>query len=357
MNQSHSSSTSDFYNAPQTVDSMRQAWLKLLSTMSSSQVDQTQFPFEDSHVRTYWHFFPQETWTLVRHKWGTSLEEMNQEQKTLAFELMQTALSERGFSQGKAIIELEAFLGELEKQHGTSRRRRDPGLYFFSLFGDPSGNLPWGWRIMGHHLVLNFSIVNGELLTTTPNFFGVHPARVHSGPKTGLRILSDSEDIARELVTSLNEKQRSDAIISDLCPREIFTFNSIRVELNSPVTWNGTQYELKNIGLPAKEMDANQNTLLMRLIGEYVERMPAETSAKVMDRIKTQGLDQTSFTWMGSTTPREAHYYRIHGPFFLTEYECAQDDADHIHSVWRDLDNDFGFDLLENHYKLDHHNS
>ena len=322
------------YSAPDTVSRMRAATGQFLNSLNPSQRSRAVFPFEDDE-RLFWHYTPIE-------RRGLPLGEMDERQRRLAFDMLASGLANNGFVQAQAIIDHEAILGELERAAGTVRWRRDTGLYFFSIFGDPSEKAPWGWRVDGHHLSLHLTIVDGQLLTTTPSFFGANPARVPQGPKKGLRILAASEDLARELVFSLDRQQKSKALISDTAPRDIFTTNDRRVVLD------------RVEGLPAASMSSAQRKTLMRLISEYIERMPPEVARREIGRLEARGIDSLHFAWAGGQEPGQPHYYRIHGPSFFVEYDCVQDGANHIHSVWRDLENDFGMDLLQLHYQHHH---
>jgi hypothetical protein len=222
---------------------------------------------------------------------------------------------------------------------GGNPRVRDPELYYFSIFGTPSPAAPWGFRAEGHHLSLNFTLLRDTLIATAPAFFGANPAEVRSGSRRGLRALADEEDIGRELVRSLDERQLAAALIATRTPRDIVTGNAARVEPLSPV------------GIRVNELRPEQAAILVRLLDVYLGRMAEPLAGQRRAALERTDLRDVAFAWAGSTRPGEAHYYRIQGPSFLVEYDNTQNSANHIHTVWRDFDSDFGRDMLREHYR------
>jgi hypothetical protein len=305
---------------------MRQAAEAFLASLQPGQRSKALFAFEDSE-RLNWHFVP-------RARRGLPLGEMSAEQKGLARAILRAGLSQRGYVTASTIIELELVLREM----GENPRVRDPELYFFSIFGTPSSAAPWGFRAEGHHLSLNFTFVHDTLIATAPAFFGANPARVRSGPRQGLRALADEEDIGRELVLSLDERQRRDAVISGATLGDIVTGNAARVQPLSP------------IGIRVTDLRPEQSAILVRLLDVYLGRMAEPLAANRRASLERTDFGAITFAWAGSTRPGEAHYYRIQGPSFLVEYDNTQNGANHIHSVWRDFNGDFGRDLLREHY-------
>jgi hypothetical protein len=184
--------------------------------------------------------------------------------------------------------------------------------------------------------------VHGKEIAVTPNFFGADPARVLQGPLLGLRILAAEEDLARHLLVSLDEVQGAQAMISTKAPADLITGNEIRVKIDRPV------------GLPASGMRQDQEKLLMKLVTEYILRMPEDVADERMNQIEKEGEKHIHFAWAGMKEPGKPHYYRLHGPSFFVEYDNTQNNANHIHTVWRDIQNDWGEDLLKQHYKRSH---
>ena len=298
-----------------------------LASLSAAQRSKALFAFEDGE-RLNWHFVP-------RARRGLPLKEMSTQQRALARGILQAGLSQRGYLTASTIIDLELVLREM----GESPTFRDPELYYFSLFGTPSRAAPWGFRAEGHHLSLNFTLVRDTLIATAPAFFGANPAEVRSGARRGLRALAAEEDVGRELVLSLDERQRARALISADAPRDIVTGNAARVEPLSP------------IGIRVTELRPEQRVILVRLLDVYLGRMAEPLSARRRAALERTDFAKVAFAWAGSTRRGEAHYYRIQGPSFLVEYDNTQNGANHIHTVWRDFDGDFGRDLLREHYR------
>jgi Protein of unknown function (DUF3500) len=289
--------------------------------------------------RFRWHYVPHEMFPRK----GVHIKDMTVAQRKAAHTLLRSALSTQGYLKATHIMQLETVLGALEQAKAAAPFQRDPELYWFMLFGAPSRDKPWGWRVEGHHLSLSFSVVTSELIATTPAFMGSNPAEVPGGAYAGLRILAAEEDLARVLLASLDDSQRSRAIIETTAPRDIITENSRNVTLRDPV------------GLAASAMTETQRNVLWQLVAEYVQNTQRDIAHRQLEKIKHAGLDQVHFAWAGSLERGEAHYYRLHGPTSLIEYDNTQDNANHIHAVWRDLQDDFGGDLLRKHYEESAH--
>ena len=286
------------------------------------------YPLDDPE-RFDWHFVP-------RRRNGLPLNEMTLEQRTAAHALLQATTSAQGYLKANAVIELERILGIIEGRPG----RRDPEDYYVTVFGTPSPDEAWAWRFEGHHLSLNFSSPANSLTVTGPAFMGADPATVPSGPKAGWRPLGREEDLARALVTSLSAEQRATAVVAAEAPRDIVTGSDREARLDS--------FE----GLAASEMTDDQLELLFLLLDEYVGNMAPDDARAWTTRIRHETPPgELYFAWAGPTEPGHGHYYRIHSPAFLVEYDNTQNDANHVHSVWRDLENDFGGDALARHYE------
>jgi hypothetical protein len=308
---------------------------RFLAALSPEQRQQASFPYE-SDERVRWNFIP----TSMFPRKGVPLKEMNEAQRQRALDLLKSGLSERGYMTATAIMAHETILKAVEEAAGTSRIPRDPELYFFSIFGTPSAKGTWGWRVEGHHVSLHFDVGDGlRVGGSTPSFFGANPAEVPSGPSQGLRILAAEEDAGRALLNSLDERQRAAAVITETAPNEIVTNNAVRIDPLSPA------------GLLAADMTLKQRALLMRLIEVYTSKMTSDVAAERLQRLSRAGVDKIGFAWAGATEPGlgKKHYYRIQGPTFLVEFDNTQNDANHIHSVWREFDGDFGRDLLREH--------
>ena len=302
----------------------------LLATLSAEARDAATWPFEDAE-RTRWHFVPGE----MHPRQGARIGDMTEAQRGAAHALLRSGLSERGYATTTAIMELEGILREVEGA-GT-RFDRNPNLYFFSVFGTPGPDAAWGWRVEGHHVSIHFTVVEGEWVATTPAFLGSNPAHVREGPRAGLRVLAEREDVARQLFASLDAEQRSVALVSEEAPNDIITGTELGIEPLTP------------LGITAAALRPDQRDLLMSLIEVYADLARDDLSEARMATLARTNVDDLTFAWAGSGDLGARHYYRVQGPSFLIEYDNTQNDANHIHSVWRDFDGDFGEDLLREH--------
>lgn len=308
---------------------MARAARHFLDTLNDEQRSQAMFPF-DHPERYNWHFVPLQDQNRKPTRKGLSLEAMSTRQRNAALELVRSGLSLDGFRRATTIMSLEEILREQEKG-GTLVR--DPDWYFFTIFGEPGATSRWGWRVEGHHLSLNFTIENGQVVAATPMFLGANPATVMEGPRKGLRVLAASEDLARDLFRSLNEEQRKAAFMTRHFP-EVKAQNRLP-EVGPPV------------GLPGSQMTAAQKETLLELLKAYLSSMPPDFAAEELRKILDKGLEAVHFAWSGGTDPGQERTYRIQGPTFLIEFlnvqpDSARNPANHIHSCWRSLSNDFG---------------
>ena len=312
---------------------MARAAGNFLDTLTPELREKAALPF-DGNERFRWHYIPIELW----EREGVSLKALNEQQQDAAFALMASGLSAKGYQKARAIINLETTLGEIERAAGEAKLMRDPQLYFFTVFGDPTGTGAWGWRAEGHHVSLNFTIVNRELISPTPSFFGSNPAEVPVGEKKGLRVLSAEEDMARRLLNSLTREQKQQAIVDAEAPPDILTRDAPKVEFGAAE------------GLAAESMETEQREHLMALVTEYIDRLPDEVADIERRKLREARINDIHFAWAGGESPKTPHYYRLHAPFFFVEYDNTQNNANHIHSVWRHIADDFGVDVLRLHY-------
>lgn len=280
--------------------------------------------------REDWHYVP-------KAREGLPFAQMDDHQRQLARALLASGLSQHGLLQAEAVIALEQVLRAIEHSD-----HRDETLYYFTVFGEPSAKGPWGWRVEGHHLSVNFTIVDGRV-SATPNFVGANPAQVAPGaPQAGKRALAEEEDDGRAFVHSLDEKQRGQAIVSRSAPGDILTRNEHQAKPPKPA------------GLGYAEMTSAQQERFRELVALYAGRLRPEVAAAELQKIADAGWEKLSFAWAGGIEPGEGHYYRIQGPAFVIEYDNTQNHANHIHTVWRVFDGDFGRDLLQEHYRESH---
>jgi hypothetical protein len=315
----------------QPANTMREAAQQVLAVLPAPLRTQAQRAFDDPD-RFDWHYTP-------RSRNGVSFKELDAKGRDAVHALLKGALSATGYRKIVNIIELEIVLREL----ATFGFMRDPERYHLTIYGVPHPRNPWGWRVEGHHLSLNFTLAGDKLAVDTPSFLGANPAEVRSGSRKGLRVLGVEEDAARALLDSLSDAQRRAAVFSERTYGDIVTRSEEQVE------------PLEAVGVPATRLDASQRELLMRLIGIYARTFEAGLGEARMARVRKGGVEAIRFGWAGSTQRGRPHYYRIQGPQFLIEYDASQNDGNHIHTVWRDFKGDFGRDLFREHYSWARH--
>lgn len=300
-----------------------------LTSLDEAEAKKAHFPFTPNE-RENWNYVPTK-------RNGIPLEALSSEQTDLVRTLLKTALSDPGLTKVDTIIALEAFLSEIEKRP----QLRNPKAYFTTIFGEPSSTGTWGWRFEGHHLSLNYTIVDGKSASLTPSFFAANPAEVRADhAMNGTRPLATEEDLARTLAATIAESGKA-VVFTDKPPGEILTGSSRKIE------------QLKPVGIPATEMTTAQQQALFNLIAEYAERHREELSDNTMATIKTD-LTNLRFGWAGSLERGKPFYYRIQATTFLVEVANVQNNGNHIHTVWRDTENDFGNDILSDHIHKDH---
>jgi hypothetical protein len=304
---------------------------QLLETLDEAQRKQAQWPFGDAE-RFNWHYVP-------RERAGVAIKDMAAPAKAAVHDLLRAALSEAGYQKAADIMSLEHPLGLIENHR---RHYRNPENYSVTIFGQPP-RLPWGWRIEGHHLSLNITAVTEDLFGVTPVFFGANPATVPDGyPMAGHRALGRETDLSYELIRGLNEAARERAIIA-------------RTSLGNIITEPGREDALKERqGLPLAAMDEASRNRALELLTSFARSLHQDLAATELDRIRAAGIEQCHFAWGGPLEVGHANYWRLHGPLSLIEYDNTQNDANHIHSVWHDLERDFGRDLLRQHYEHGH---
>ncbi|MEO8493788.1 MAG: DUF3500 domain-containing protein [Planctomycetota bacterium] len=280
-----------------------------------------------------WHFIPKE------YRKGLQLKEMNDAQRKAAHALLQTGLSQIGYDKATNIMQLEHILHVIEHERNTNKFARETDRYFFTIFGTPSEKGEWGFSIEGHHLSLNFTVKEGEVVSSTPTFFASNPStvmnEVEGGFPKGTRVLKQEEELAFALVNSLTDEQKATAMIAATAPSEIRGAG----EPQPPVD--------EKVGIAFTALDESQQGTMKKLVGSYAENMPKEIRDARIDAILKAGPENVRFAWAGATEPGIGHYYRIQGPTFLIEFVNTQPDpagnpANHIHCVWRDMHGDFG---------------
>lgn len=340
---------------------MAEAASAFLDSLAPEQRAKASFAFEGVDERTSWAYFP-------RGHHGLPLLEMDECQQKRAHTLIASSLSRHAYGKVTTIMGLESVLNDIEGR--LLDALRDPGRYFVSIFAAPGGER-WGWRLEGHHVCLNFTIAGGELVSPTPIFLGANPAELRHGETPVVRPCGEEEDIARELLASLDAGQRRDAVICDVAPPDFVLMNlplvpdtclpgdapALPIIQQQFDRMTAEQREALRFdvaapsGLATARMTAAQRELLRRLVDVYVERLPEALAQLEREKI---ALDGVHFAWAGDERSRRPHYYRLQGRSLLVEYDNTQDGANHAHAVWRNPNRDFGRDVLRLHLGQDH---
>lgn len=303
-----------------------------LATLEPHKEAKAVLSFE-TEERFNWHYVPRD-----RH--GLPLKQMNEAQRRAALAVLRAGLSQKGFQKTETIRQLEIVLQAIEKGTGPIR---DPDLFYLTVFGAPSEKGVWGLRYEGHHISLHWTVIEGRVVATCPQFLGANPAEVREGAMKGVRALSAEEDLAYLLLNALTPEQRKTAVLSETAPADIFTAASRIAAMQ------------EDRGLAYSQMTKPQQGMLMAIIQEYAATMPQELARARLERLRKAGLESVKFSWMGGLERAEPHYYRIQGRTFLIEFDNTQNNANHIHLVWRDFQGDFGRDLLAEHYRRHSH--
>jgi hypothetical protein len=299
-----------------------------LSLLDETQKAKTVLPF-DSEKRVEWHFIP------MNSRKGLPLMEMNAQQRKTAMQLLRACLSPEGFQKSQDIMNLERLLKQIEGNKGTNER--NPDKYYVTVFGSPDAGQRWGLSFEGHHLSLNFVFQGSRIVDSTPQFMAANPARIatdYEGFPQGTQVLEPEQQLAFQLLGSLNEAQRGTALLPDAPPAELVNAATPQpLRLSAP-------------GLHAGDMNEQQQDLLKQLLMAYTSKMKKRISGQRWQLIEEAGWDKISFAWQGGLKAGEKHYYAIQGPTFMVEYINVQPDAagnpaNHIHCVWRDLTGDF----------------
>ena len=304
-----------------------QAAQTFLKTLSDAEYKRATFDY-DIEERLNWHYIPRPD------RKGLPLRELEGNAKKTALALLRSSLSDAGYDQALNVMSLEEILYLLEGGKREDRRaNRDPGKYFISIFGKPTLKGTWGWRIEGHHLSLNYTITDGKVVASTPEFFGANPALVDAGPKRKIRVLGPEEDIARQILLLCNKRQAKVLHRSPKAPKDIRSRGTRQPDPAAPV------------GLPVSKMSVAQKRLMAKLLTEYLKNMPADISSERQAKIEKAGIGKIHFAWWGDKEPNKRHAYRVQGPTFLIEYNNTQNDANHLHTIWRNMSGDFNLPI------------
>jgi hypothetical protein len=312
-------------------EGMARAAQAFLAALDAAQRRRAVFAFNDAERRN-WHYVP-------RGREGVPFKDMPPSARAAADEMMKASLSAVGYAKTTNVFRVEDVLRQLE----TFGLLRDPEKYYVTVFGTPDRGAPWGWRLEGHHLSLNFALVPGRPIAVTPAFMGANPALVPSGPLKGLRVLAEEQDLAFALARGVDARLRGRLVIGASSLGDIVSGPGRADSLKTPA------------GVPLGELSPEQRDAAMRLVAVYARNMRGDVAERELARVRDSGVERLHFAWAGPIDPGRPHYYRLHGPTVLIEYDNTQNDANHVHSVWHDPAGDFGQDPLRSHYRHGHH--
>jgi hypothetical protein len=336
---------------PETAGHMAKAAAAFLAALTVGQRERAGSGFGDE--RRDWSFLP------ARDRAGLPIGTLDGAQRRLGHELIAAGMSLPGYAKVVSVMAMEHVLRALTP---TAADLFDPERYCFRVFGSP-GDQAWGWQLAGHHVSLNFTIVDGRYVSPTPCLLGAEPASFGT-----LAPLADDEEVGYRLVNSLDAAQRRAAIIHHRPPPDLATRTVPRIgEVERPdaVFSREPDYALaedeRDIlsyvrsgpkGLAGSALGGRQLDLLSELVGAFARRLPDEVAGAQLHDLERAGLDSLTFAWAGSTDPGRRHYFRVQGPTLLIEHDNTQGNGNHIHSVWRNPADDFGDDALAEHDRL-----
>jgi hypothetical protein len=319
--------------AAREIEGAARAWL---DSLDDAQRARATFPFETTE-RFVWAYTP-------GPREGLAIRDMSPDQRAAASGVVASAMSSRTAAEIAAIIALETVLGELERSGGRSGwPRRDPELYWSAVFGEPGSSAPWSWRIGGHHVAIHVTVAEDRIIGMTPSFLGANPAVVPSGARAGARTLPGEDDLARALLSELTAAERDRAVVDPVAPADILTGTGRLADVRSVP-----------VGIRHADLGSPRQAALERLIRHYVDRVRPDAADAAWERTVAGDVGDVTFAWAGPDAPGRGHYYAIRGPSFVIEYDNTQNGANHIHAVWRDLDNDWGEDVLAEHLVAAH---
>ena len=305
----------------------------LLNSLTPVQKEAVSFALDDP-AKTRWHYLPHSSFARE----GVPLSEMSPEQEEKTYALLDAYLSESGYDQMQQIIDLENYLAIAE----NDPIKRDATKYYVAFYGTPHQDSLWAWSFEGHHISLNFTI-SPDAINFAPAFWGANPGIVPDGPDKGKVVLKNDHNWGLELVNSLSPKQLAKTLVSSQTYGEILTSNQPAVEF------------IKDNGISFSQLNPYQKQLLKKIIYLHLERMEKPVIQKAEFLLDAENWNKITFSWAGKIKKLNAHYYRIQGQSFLIEYDNSQNNGNHIHSVWRTFEGDFGKDLIKEHYQRGRH--
>lgn len=306
---------------------------ELLNSLTASQKEVVSFALEDP-AKTRWHYLPHSS--FLRE--GLPLSDMTPSQIEQSYALLDAYLSESGYNQMQQIIDLENYLAIVE----NNPAKRDPTKYYLAFYGTPHRDSIWAWSFEGHHISLNFTISPDEI-AFAPTFWGSNPGVLLDGPEKGKIVLKNDHNWGLKLVNSLSTQQLEQALVSSQTYGEILTTNRAAVQF------------IENNGIKNSQLKPSQKKQLKKIVYHHLDRMEKAVSQRAVKLLENEDWKSITFSWAGKMKKLTPHYYRIQGKSFLIEYDNSQNNANHIHTVWREFEGDFGKDLIRKHYLKGEH--
>lgn len=353
-----------------TADAMAAAAEAMLEGFDLTHRQLATSSFDDS-LRTKWAYFPREM--AYETYPGAMMGHLSITEQKLVHRLLTTGMARPAYAQMNATMALEPVLDDIEGHRMDYWR--DPNRFWIMVYGTPESGGTWSWRFEGHHVSINHTIVDGEVVSSTPFFLGANPAHVRIGRHFVTRPIAAEDDLGRELFLALDDEQQAIAKVHDESPEDMIThwlqeipeyatageprhpldFVQVNLEPLSDEFKKAIAFHRDApAGIAAKDLTDDQRDVFETLIDVYIGRLPADCLELEKARLDEAGRDGIYFSWAGSTEMDEGHYYRLHGPTFLVEFDCTQDNANHSHALWRDPVRDMGRDILREHLANQH---
>ncbi|MBM3989410.1 MAG: DUF3500 domain-containing protein [Planctomycetes bacterium] len=297
---------------------MRAAAQALVAALDREDRARAVFPFHCAQ-RLDWHYVP-------RERAGVPLRSLDERERGALRALLRTVLSAEGERVVDEIVALESVLKERESTPERPATWRDAEAYSVAIFGDVDSGDPWGWRFEGHHVVLQFSEVDGKL-AFTPHFLGTNPARHEVGGRV-VEPLAGEQSLARELAAAFQGTLARRSRGLGAVPADV---------VHGP--GRDERFDATE-GVALAELPEALRGRVADLLGTYVGRFDGPARARASELVADLGA--VRFLWVGSTEAGKPHYYRLHSPRFTLEYHNGQNDVNHVHTLWRERAGDFG---------------
>jgi len=320
---------------PASIPRMTEAAQKFVASLDDDQRELALKPMTDAEREA----FKPVPFPIV----GLRFDGMKPDQIALLHELLKTGLSTAAYHKLTEIIRVDDVLLTTEQGRGRAPAFHGSRNYNIVVFGEPKPGGTWGWRFHGHHIYLSFTIVKGELFATAPAFLGSEPNEVNEGPGAPWRVLANEEDLGVNLYNALDADQKSAATISTTMPDDMVSGRASKAEPLAPA------------GIAWTKLTKEQQAQLQTLVLEYCNNSADDLRFERLKRVEDGGWENLSFAWIGDPARLQRKYYRVQGPKFLIEYCAVALSPNHVHSVWRDFNGDYGRDILAEHLASNPH--